>query len=216
MAINTPWSYKKGASPLHRLPAGPKLIFLLLLSLAAFFPGTGNRGLFLLFGIALAIIVLSCIAGIAPWKLLRGSGPLLFMILGVFALRGIEFSPPGFNAEGIRETAIFSARITAAFAAGSLLFAVTTTTEIRKSATRFEAALGLKTFKPGLGLSLMLGFLKSFFEIWEDINLAWKSRNGRNNPRRLVILIPLALEKMMIKAAETASAMESRGMADFD
>jgi len=209
---STPWSYRASSSCLHRLPAGIKLVFLLLLSLAVFFPGTESRTLIFLSGIALLLIILSLIAGIRPWRLLRGSGPLLLLIFVIFLLQGMEFSPFGINKAGLREAIVFCIRIGTAFAAGSLLFAITTTGEIRKSISRFETAIHLEKFKIGISIALMLGFLKRFFEIWEDITLAWKSRGGRNNLRQLKIIIPLVIEKMMVKAAETASAMESRGV----
>ncbi|MCL2479235.1 MAG: CbiQ family ECF transporter T component [Treponema sp.] len=208
----TPWSYRKGHSPLHRLQAGIKLVFLFLLSLAVFFPGTETGTVIILSCAAIILGILSIIAGILPWKLLRGSGPLLLLVFAVFVLQGIQFSPIGFNTKGLRESAIFCIRIGTAFAAGSLLFAITTTGEIRKSISRFESAVHLERFKIGISLALMLGFLKQFFEVWEDINSAWKSRGGKNNLKRLIILIPLVIERMMIKAMETASAMESRGI----
>ena len=215
-----PWSYRSGNSAfcgrqgpslLHRLPAGLKLAFLFFLSLAAFFPGSERQSIAVLSGIALILIILSFVAGIGPWGLLRGSAPLFCVVLAVFLFQGIEVSPLGFNFDGLPESVIFCLRIAAAFAAGTLLFAVTTTGEIRKSLSGLEAAVHLKNLKLGLSISLMLGFLPRFFEIWEDVNLAWKSRGGRKNLYRLVVLIPLAIERMMVKAAETASALESRG-----
>jgi biotin transport system permease protein len=209
--FRTPWSYRKGATLLHRLPAGFKLIFLLLLSVAAFFPGSKLQNLALLSGIALILVVLSLAAGLRPWNLLRGSAPLLALVLAVFLIQGVELNPPGFNRDGFFETAVFCIRIGAAFAAGSLLFAVTTTGEIYRSVSRLEATLRFEKPRIGTGMSLMLGFMKRFFEIWEDLNLAWESRRGKRNLRRLLVLGPLAIERMMVKAAETAEAMETRG-----
>ena len=213
MAVSkaTPWSYRKGSTALHRLPAGFKLAFLLLLSLAAFFPGPELRSFVILSVIALILIILSFAAKIGPRALLRGSAPLLFLVAAVFLFQGIEISPPGFAMDGLWETLIFCARICAAFAAGTLLFAVTTPGEIRKSLSRLETALHLEKLKLGLGISLMLGFLPRFFEIWEDVTLAWKSRGGKKNLSRLIVLIPLVVERMMVKAVETATALESRG-----
>ena len=207
----TPWSYRKGTSLLHRLPAGYKLVFLLLLSLAAFFPGPEIRSLAVLSGIAFILVILSFIAGIGPRELLRGSGPLFIIVLAVFVFQAVEFSPFRFNLAGLPESVIFCARIGAAFAAGTLLFAVTTPGEIKKSLSRAETILHLERLRLCLAISLMLGFLPRFFEIWEDINLAWKSRAGKKNLSRLVVLVPLAVERMMVKAAETAMALESRG-----
>jgi phospholipase A1 len=58
----------------------------------------------------------------------------------------------------------------------------------------------------------MLGFLPQFFEVWEDLCLAWKGRAGKKNLSLIVTLVPLAVEKMMRKAAETAAALEARGL----
>ena len=213
MAV-TPWSYRKGRTLLHRMPAGAKLLFLLAISLAAFFPGTEKTSLVILTCIVFVLSILSLVAHIYPWKLLRGSGPLFLVVFAVFLFRGIKFDPPFFSGEGILYSVIFCIRIGAAFASGSLLFAVTTIAEIRRSLSRPEKALHLEKIRIGLSISLMLAFMKRFFEIWEDINLAWKSRGGRRSVSRFLILLPVVLERMMIKAAETASAIESRGGAD--
>jgi len=205
-----PWSYKKRSSPVHKLPAGAKLIFLLMLSLAAFFPGNEAISLFVITGIAFIICLLSLIAGINPLLLLRGSSPLLLMVMAVFLVQAVEFSPFILNFEGLMESIIFCARIGTAFAAGALLFSVTTSGEIRKSISQLETVFKLKRFKPSLSISLMLGFIPMLFQVWENINLAWKGRGGRKNLNRLIILVPLLIERMMLKAAETATAMESR------
>jgi len=150
------------------------------------------------------------IAGIYPWELLRGSLPLFFIILAVFLFQGIEFFPLGIKPDGLMEAVIFCIRIGAAFAAGSLFFFVTTPGEIRKSLSRAETFLHLRRFNVSVSLSLMLGFLPRFFVIWEDTNLTWDSRAGKKNFSRLVVIIPLVLERMMTHAAETAEAMEAR------
>ena len=213
----TPWSYRKGDTLLHRLPAGIKLIFLLSLSLAAFFPGGELKSLIILAGIILLLIVLSLMAKNLPFELLRGSGPLMGFILFLFLFQGIDFYPPSFNAERLMDSGkligalLYCGRIITTFAAGSLLFAVTTVSQIRKSVEFLEKKLRLDRLKIGLGISLMLGFIKSFFEIWEDINLAWKSRAGKNSLKKLYVLLPHSIERMMHKAADTAEAMEARG-----
>jgi len=208
----TPWSYRKGSTILHRLPAGLKLAFLLILSLVAIFCDNGFHGLIILSIIAFVLIILSIIAKIGPLALLRGSAPLFFLILAVFIFQAVDFFPLGINFEGLKETVVFCFRIGAAFAAGTLLFSVTTSGEIRKSLEKAETLLHLKKIKLALSISLMLSFLPRFFEIWEELNLAWKSRAGKNNLSRLKILIPLVIEKMMIKAADTANAMEARAV----
>ena len=207
----TPWAYRKGYTSIHRLSAGLKLVFLLSLSLAAFFPGSEQRRFITLGLIAFVLILLSLVARIGPLSLLRGSKPLLLIVLTGFLVQGIQFSPPGFNTEGLWTALFFCLRIGLAFSAGSLLFAVTTPAEIRKSISRGESFLHMEKLKFSLHLSLMLGFLPRFFEIWEELNLAYKSRAGKGALSRLLTILPLLIERMMQKAAETASAMESRG-----
>jgi energy-coupling factor transporter transmembrane protein EcfT len=218
----TPWSYlppgkggkgRKGGSFLHRLPAGFKLAFLLFLSLASFFPGTERQSFVLLGIIAFILAALSFAAGIGPPALLRGSGPLFLVVLWGFILQAVEFSPQliRINPRGLAQAVIFSLRIGSAFSAGTLLFSVTTPSEIRKSLSRLEAFLHIEKLNLSLYISLMLGFLPQFFEVWEDLCLAWKSRGGKKNLSFIVIIVPLAIEKMMRKAAETAAAMEARG-----
>jgi len=214
----TPWSYlppgnkhRKGPTLLHRLPAGFKLAFLLLLSIASFIPGTETQSLILLGTIAAILVALSFTAGISPWALLRGSSPLFLVIFWGFLMQAVEFSPLKINPSGFLAAIIFSLRIGAAFSAGTLLFSVTTPYEIRKSLSRLETFLHINKLNMSLYISLMLGFLPQFFEVWEGLCLAWKSRAGKKNLSFIVIIVPIAIEKMMRKAAETAIAMEARG-----
>jgi len=215
----TPWSYlppgnkyRKGSSLLYKLPAGLKLAFLLLLSLASFFPGTETQSLLLLGVIAFILIALSFAAGIGPQALLRGSGPLFLVVFWVFFMQAVELSPLRISSAGLVQAIIFSLRIAAAFSAGTLLFSVTTSHEIRKSLSRLEKLLRMEKLNLSLYISLMLGFLPQFFEVWEDLCLAWKSRGGKKNLSLIVTLVPIAIERMMRHAAETAIAMEARGV----
>ena len=211
MAVKkTPWSYMKGDTPLHRLPAGSKLAFLLFLSLAVFIPGPELRSIVILAIAAVILAILSFSAGLTPWQLMRGSRPLFLMIILVFLIRGFSFSPPGINPDGLKETAFFGIRIALAFSAGTLFFSVTTSSETNRSLSRLEKLLHADKLKLALRISLMLGFLKDFFVVWEDLNLAWKARGGKKNLSLICILMPLAIERMMQKAAATAEAMAAR------
>jgi biotin transport system permease protein len=214
----TPWSYlppsgkeRKSSSLLYRLPPGFKLAFLIFLSIVSFFPGTERQSLVLLGIITFILVALSFAAGIGPHALLRGSGPLFLVVLWGFILQAVEFSPIMINTRGLAQSVIFSLRIGAAFSAGTLLFSVTTPSEIRKSLSRLETFLRMEKLNLSLYISLMLGFLPQFFKVWEDLCLAWKTRGGKKNLSLIVTLVPLAIERMMEKAAEKAAAMEARG-----
>jgi energy-coupling factor transporter transmembrane protein EcfT len=239
----TPYSYRPGSSPLHRCPGAVKLLGLLLISLGAFVSIPG------LAAAALIVAAGALTAGIRPWELLRGSKPVVILAVLIILFRTLRFgtpdpdpgltgleaaaltilSPEGFLG-GLHQGLCFII----SFAAGALLFNVTTTRELRDSLGRVEGAvvnrlLALpRFFRAGKGkeppptgrafggfslsLSLMLGFLPRFFEIWETANLACDARAGKRGLRRFLVLIPLVIERMMEMAGETAEALDSRGL----
>lgn len=214
----TPYAYRPGKTLLHRIPAGIKLAGLLLISLfsvASFFPGWSQ-------GTAILLIIAGAVsAGIRPWELLRGSGPLITTALFVIALRSIRIGGAAqgvaFSASGFIGGVIFGAGLLLAFTAGSLLFAVTTMTELRESLAAAESFLrGSKKRKSlsrlSLSIALMLGFLPRFFEIWDETDAAYQARAGKQGLRKILLLIPLITERMITAALETASAMEARGI----
>ena len=239
---SVPFSYQSGDTPLHRFPAGLKLLALLALSIAAF------SSLWGLAFSALLVIAASRAARLRFRELLRGCRSLMalaFCILvfqtvdpggpgiapGAVTAFGIPLPPvaiPFMSAKGFCEGLLSALRILVSFAAGSVLFAVTTMRELRLSLGAAEQAItGLfareKPADPraapprrysrlSLALSLMLGFIPRFFELWETVNLACEARAGRRGLRRLALVIPLVTERMMETAADTAEALEARGM----
>jgi biotin transport system permease protein len=235
-----PYAYRSGGSPLHRCPAALKLLGILLISAGAFFSLPG------LAAAALMVIAGALIAGIRPWELLRGSKPVLLLAACITLIRSIRFGAPGLrDAAGLAALGFGLSRagfagglhqglcLIVSFAAGALLFSVSTMQELRDSLGRIENAainwfLAWGRFFRGrrgapaqkrrvysgfsLGLSLMLGFLPRFFEIWENANLAFDARAGKKGFRRFIMLIPLVIGRMMEMAGETAEALESRGL----
>ncbi|GHV02514.1 hypothetical protein FACS189485_03100 [Spirochaetia bacterium] len=206
MAV-TPYAYCSGNSPLHRCPPLAKLAGILVLSVLSF---SSIQGLAIA---ALIIISAAIVAGIRPWELLRGSRPLLLLVIFIIVLRTLVFDGSGHSLwgmalPGISITGFWGGirqglSIAAAFAAGALLFAVTTMGELRRSLGRNRLSLGI---------SLMLGFLPRFFEIWEAANLACEARSCKKGLRRIIIILPLTIEGMMRIAGETAQALEARGI----
>jgi len=166
-------------------------------------------------GLAAAILLLlaaSIAARIPPWELLKGAKTLALFSICIMLL---NFHTPVI---GI----VITLRIFVTFAAAALLFTVTTMRELRLSLAAFETGLrkmlcagreqpGKFTFF-SLGISLMLGFIPRFFELWETANLACDARVCKRGLRRLFILVPLVTELMMEAAADTALALEARGL----
>jgi biotin transport system permease protein len=200
-----PYAYRPGTSVLHRLGGGWKLLALFLISTAAFALGFP----FLPVGTVLTLAG-SLAAGMRPWELLRGSKPLLLMALLVTLCRSLAVeagseTPVFFNRRGCVEGLIFGWGIVLAFCSASLFFSVTTMTEIKDSLDK------LRLKRLSLGLSLMLGFLPRFFAVWENAELAYRARCGKRGLPQLLALVPLVMERMILSAGETATALEARG-----
>jgi biotin transport system permease protein len=210
------------------MPAGLKLIFVILISAFAFvsFNGCG-------WGLAVSILLLliACAAArIPPHKLLKGSKPLVILSLCIILLKTIRpewegitvFIPglhiPFISGEGFYEGLLTVPRLFVPFAAAALLFSVTTMRELRLSLALVEKSV-IRFFSPhrkhtpffSLGLSLMLGFIPRFFELWDNANLACDSRSCKRGLRRLFLLLPLVTERMIEASANTALALEARG-----
>jgi biotin transport system permease protein len=194
----TPYAYRPGRSLLHKCPGAVKLLGLLVISTVSFMFGAPA-----LCASTALVIAASLLAGIRPWELLRGVRPIVIMIILITLSRSVDTTVPSFRADGFREGLLFGWALFLSFAAASLLFSVTTMTEIKDS---------LPPGRLSLGLSLMLGFMPRFFEIWENTELAYQARAGKKGPAQLGALIPLTIERMIECAVETAAALEGRGL----
>jgi biotin transport system permease protein len=177
-----------------------KLLCLLCVSVASFLFGFPA-----LLASSVLIVAAAGAAGIKPWELLRGAGPLTLIIALVLLSRSVDYAPVE-SLGGFQEALRFGWALLLSFAAAALLFSVTTMTEIRDS-------LPQGPFSPlSLGIALMLGFMPRFFEIWENTELAYRARSGKKGPAQIVTLIPLTIERMIECAVETAVALEGRGL----
>jgi energy-coupling factor transporter transmembrane protein EcfT len=200
-----PYAYRAGNSFLHKLGGGWKLLALFLISTLAFALGPP----FLAAG-TLLVIATSLAAGMPPRELLRGIKPLLTMALLITLCRALaveahDGTPVFPNRRGLMEALIFGWGIILAFCAASLFFSVTTMTEIKASLDKLHLR------RLSLALSLMLGFLPRFFALWQDAVLAYRARCGKRGLPQLIALIPLVMERMILAATETATAIEARG-----
>jgi biotin transport system permease protein len=222
------FSYRNRASPLHRLPAGIKLVFLLAVSGAAF-----SFGFAALLPGAILILVLAFIAKVSAAELMSGSRMPLISALLVLALRSFTFEPPYFSPQGFLDGLLFALSLFFCFAASSLFFSVSSQSQILYSLSRAELFIrslirrlfGLARRKNdartaeaapaypvlSLAVSLMLGFIPRFFSLWDDMEKAYTARGGRPGLRKLKSLIPPAAEAMIEAASETERALEARG-----
>jgi energy-coupling factor transporter transmembrane protein EcfT len=194
------------------LPAGLKLVMLLVVSSAAFI-----FDFYFLIPAMLCTVLLALFRGIRPRALFRGSRSLLLSAGLVILLRSLNFTRPWFSPGGFIEGLRFGLSLMLCFLAAALFFSVTTQGEllralagpelfIRRMLLRREARPVLS-----LAISLMLGFIPRFFRIWDEREKAYRARGGRRGFAMLRLLIPPAAEAMLNAAADTGKALEARG-----
>jgi len=200
-AAAVPFAYRAGNTFLHRIPAIVKLLCVIALSIAAFAAVYGLAASILL------LVIFSVIARIHPWSLLKGSKLLVLLSLVIILLK---LDIPNTGLHNVLDGITVALRILVTYTAAALLFAVTTMRELRLSLAVFERKNSMPFFS--LGLSLMLGFIPRFFELWEVANLACEARSCKRGLRRVIMLIPLVTDRMIGAASDTALALEARGI----
>ena len=171
---------------------------------------------------AAAVFVFCCAAaaGIKPWELLAGSKSLAMILALTTAVRALRTDPVSLDPGGLAGGLVFSVGILVSFSAASLFFSVTTMMELRRSIETVELLFRLpaghgtlrRRGRLSLVLALMLGFLPRFFELWENAETAIKARACSGTFRRITAILPLVTERMIETAAETAEALEARGL----
>jgi len=200
-------------------------LLLCALSVTAFF--AGFPGLILTSAV---VITASLIGKIPIPSLFSGSKALAVTTLVVVALRAVTTkSDPSFSIrideKGCVEGLLFAWGVFASFALGSVLFATTTTAELRFALSRLEKKTkhGLRAILPvgitkkidsfdlSLTIALALAFIPRVFSIWEAAEYAYRARSGKMGILGTAKLIPLVAERLIEAAAETAHAMVSRG-----
>ena len=144
---------------------------------------------------------------------------MLVTLAALTAVRALQTNPVLFNAAGMTDCLVFAAGVLVSFAAAALFFAVTTTTELRRSLEAVELFFRFPNSRNprrrgrlSLALALMLGFLPRFIELWENAETAVKARACGGGIKRIAAILPLVTERMIEAAAETAEALEARGL----
>jgi energy-coupling factor transporter transmembrane protein EcfT len=181
---------------------------------------------------ALAVILAgTIIAGMGLFALFAGSRPLVIMLIAFSLFRCISiekeiteniFSIVHLDIDALKSGLIASGGILVCFAAASLFFAVTTAASLRASLASAELFLRRPFQKKenvagnqgrlSLALALMLGFMPRFFEYWELSSLAVRARGCNGKVRAVIAVLPLVTERMIEAGAQTAQALESRGL----
>jgi len=222
------FGYRPGNSPIHRIPVHLKLAFLLPCTAAVFALPVPA-----LAGASLVFLGLSWLAGISLPVFMRNTR-IVFMygiLVGLFRFVGLPWNA-GIWLAYAAESGLYLWRLFLVMLTGTLFYETTGTLEIRHALADIQHRLaaflvrtagiaGIRKPMPELPdvaflLSLTISFIPRIFEAWSVIEDSWNARGGRThrNPvaavRRISLLVPLLVSKLLALAADTERAIRSR------
>lgn len=212
------FTYAQTNSPLHRIPAIFKLAATAVLTATVFFLPV--------LGLEITTVILFSTAIIARIEPIRIKGTLKVIAVYAVFIGLVRYIGAPLNPESLlsiaKESGLYLWRLFLALGTGTILYATTSTLEIREAIEDVQEALpripGNSRNTPdfAFSLSLTITFIPRIFDTWYEISLAWNARGGNlsRNPaaayRRMVHLVPHLLIRLLDMAAKTDQAIQNR------
>ncbi|GAA2736425.1 energy-coupling factor transporter transmembrane component T [Actinocorallia aurantiaca] len=194
--------YEPGTGPLHRAPAGAKLLVLLVLAAAVFVLDSPH----LLGGVCAVIALGYASARVAPRRCLRLAWTLTPPVVLIFVIQSLLLGPA---------TALtVCLRLVAALTAAELF---TITTRIDDTVSTVENALkpfrrfGVRPDRVGLTVGLTLQAITALSRIAAEVRNAAIARNAKFSPRAFVAPF---LIRTLRHSDELGQALAARGDGD--
>lgn len=211
--------YKTGSTFLHRIPAGIKILIIPILAAGAF-----QLSLLPALAAWLCVIILELFLKFTPREILRDSKPaflyFIFLYISSLTINIMEFSSSGmeFNFNVLIHILKFDhgypllfARMGLSLAFTSVIYRTTSSIQFRQGFSKIENFI-----RPSgnSGVSNMIGITLTFIPrisiYWNQLDTAWKARNGRNSLKKIIRLTPRLFSVSMKDAYEKARAIENR------
>lgn len=191
--------YHPGSSPLHRLPAGAKLLGLLVLALALSLYPHGAVSILVTGALVVAAYL---IGGFGPRMLARQIWLVKWLVLIMVVTQVILMTPAlaGINTARVVSIILFAALVTLTTRSEDLLAAL----EVALTPLR---PLGVDPRRIGLTLSLAISMIPVVAGIAAQVRDAQRARGVRLGYRAIVPLLVLALRH----ADDVGDALTARG-----
>jgi biotin transport system permease protein len=195
-------AYRPGRSPLHRVPAGPKLGLLAAYGATAVWLRAPVSAVVLL----IVSVTLTLVAGMPVRRTLRQVRGLLVLAVVVGAFQSWQRGWP---------VAVHVVGDLLALVLAALVFTATTPvddvlTAVERGLRPFRR-LGVRPERVALAFSLVLRAIPGILETARETRAAAKARGLERSPRAL--LVPLAV-RTVGRAYETGDALAARGLGD--
>ena len=202
------FSYTKSRSLIHRIPAGIKLLLLLVTPFTLYL-----TPIYVCICLMALFALLALLSGTGFSRFLRELRTIVLyciMIIMIDVLSVLIFDR---NRAVVTETSLYMIlRLLCAMEATSIFFRTTSTFDISLTLQRIETAItfGRSRLVVSSMLSLFLSFLPRIFQSWNEINAAYMARGGRNGIRKAVRLLPVLITISIKKASTTYMALQNR------
>ena len=206
------FSYQRGNTLLHRIPALAKLIFIILFCILVCRDLQGQALVAKDAACILLILILFFSAG-HPFRSLIELWPVLVIGAFVTVCRSIDFFPLSFVKEGLFDGLRYTFNFLISSLACSLVFRTTSSLKIMDALETVQDCIAkifppINKLNPALLISMTISFIPMVFETWNKVALAVKAREhaGKRNHFSLRILSAQfsALFSCLLYKAETA------------
>ncbi|WP_203138345.1 energy-coupling factor transporter transmembrane component T family protein [Microbacterium sp. JZ31] len=193
--------YRPGTSPLHRTPAGVKLIGLAVLALAI---SLGARTPLLAAGAMLLVLIAFAGGGFGAATFLRQLWATRWIAVFVAATQLIFLSPA--------DAVVNTTRVVSVVMLAGLLTLTTRTADLLDALQRALSPLrriGVDPWRVGFTLTLTIALVPVVADFAARIRDAQRARGVRLGPRAIVTLLVMSLRH----ADDVADALSARGIA---
>lgn len=167
----TLFAYRRERTPLHRIPAGAKLLFLIALCIFTFSGGLITTAICLIITAVLFIVSGHHKESLKPVKFV--------LIIGIMVtlLRMLH----GNIQEGVYAGALYTVRFLITAIAAQIIFETTSSLEIKEAVEALQNRIAcvfppIKKWNPALALSLSINFIPQVFATWNRVHTAAKAR----------------------------------------
>ena len=191
------FSYKIGSSFIHKMPTLLKIALMFAIPISIFF-------LTPLYTVIFSVIcfIIARIVGFTFLEQCREVRPVLYYctFLLITYLISFIFSTPTNGMELLS----LALRLICSMQWTSLFFKTTTSLALQSALEKILPASVARTF------SLFLTFIPMLFSVWNKLDIAWKSRGGKNNIQKIFILLPVFISLSLHKAYTVSMTIENR------
>lgn len=195
------FSYRRGNTLLHRIPAGIKILFLMGISIAVFAGKHVNVSVTVICG---ALSLMAFFLSGAKFSTLKsvtfvfvlGAFVTLFSALVLLPHEGavVFCSFAGIDPVGIKYGALYTVRFFITALAAQCVFETTSALEIQNSFECAQNAVAkvfkpVKKMNPALVLSLAINFIPEVFATWNRVDLAVRARSAAKGKNKFSLRI---------------------------